>query len=85
MYEEASQRLLTLVESLKLRHLFSLGWRGFLGASFYLVIPVTMMALGPKLDDQEVGGLFALVGGLLLSIVVAVSYTHLTLPTKRIV
>ena len=68
LYDEASHRLLAFTQRLRIGHLFSLGWRGFLGASLYLFLPVSMMALAPNID-KEVAPLFALVGGLALSIV----------------
>ena len=69
MYNEASHRLLQFTSRLHLGHLFSLGWRGFLGASLYLLIPVSMMALAPRIPEEGLAGLVALAGGVLLSLV----------------
>ena len=69
LYDEASYRLLAFADRLQIGHLFSLGWRGFLGASIYLFLPVSMMALAPSLEKQGLAAIIALVGGFALSIV----------------
>ena len=66
IYTEASNRLLAFTKRLRLGHLFSLGWRGFLGASLYLFLPVTMMALAPQIPEEGVAGLVAFAGGIAL-------------------
>lgn len=67
-YEEASHRLLAWVQRLHFAKLFGLGWRGFLGASIYLFIPVSMMALAPMIGEEEPATIMAFAGGLFLSV-----------------
>jgi len=69
VYDEASHRLLAFSKRLRAGHLFSLGWRGFLGASLYLFLPVSMMALAPNIGNKDLAPLVALLGGLALSFV----------------
>lgn len=69
IYDEASHRLQACVSRLQLHYLFSLGWRGFLGASIYLFVPVSMMALAPQIPDEGLATLSALLGGITLSVV----------------
>lgn len=71
MYDEASTRLWLFTQQLRLGHLFALGWRGFVGASIYLFLPVSMMALAPQLADEEVAGVIAVMGGLILTCILA--------------
>lgn len=67
MYTQASTRLAAFVSSLHLSHFFSLGLRGFLGASVWLCIPISLMAVSTKADDLGFGGLLAFVGGFSLA------------------
>lgn len=62
-YSEARDRTYDFVVSLRLPYYFWLGLRGFVGAFIWLVIPITLLALGTRLPP--VGFL----GALLLSIV----------------
>lgn len=52
------------IKSLRLWHYFSLGFRGFCAAAFWLFIPSTMLAVGKNYP------LMGFVGGLLLAVVV---------------
>lgn len=69
MYREASCRLVAVVDSLRLPYFFWLGVRGFIGASIWLFVPVSLMAVSTKAEDVGFGGLLAFVGGLLLAFV----------------
>ena len=81
MYEEASHRLEAFVHSLRLRHYFWLGLRGFVAATVWLFIPVTMLGAATQADDPGFGGLIAFVGGLLLAIVlVYLPFLQMRLP-----
>ena len=71
MYDDASLRLMAFFERLRLKHYFSLGVRGFIGAVAWLAFPVTLMAAATKVDDPGFGGLIAFVGGLMLAVVLA--------------
>ena len=84
VYEEASTRLAAFVDRLRLPHLFALGWRGFLGASVYLFLPVSMMAVAPQIRDQGLGTLLALLGGLgLCCVLVYVPFAQAELSKRR--
>lgn len=69
MYNEASFGLIGFFQSLRLRHYFWLGIRGFVGAFVWLLVPITMMVLATKVDDPGFGGLIAFVGGITLGFV----------------
>lgn len=69
MYDVASHRLLEFVQALRLHHYFWLGLRGFIGATIWLFLPITMLAAATTFDDPEAGGFFAFLGGIVLAIV----------------
>jgi hypothetical protein len=62
-FGETRARCVSFVRSLRLRHYFSLGFRGYFGAFLWLFIPSTLYAIGRD------NGL-AILGGLALAIVV---------------
>jgi len=62
-FGETRTRCVAFVRSLRLRHYFSLGFRGYVGAFLWLFIPSTLYAIGRD------NGL-AILGGLALAVVV---------------
>jgi hypothetical protein len=62
-YAEARDAIWDFVVSLRLPYYFWLGVRGFAGAFAWLVLPITLLALG------RVAGILGLVGGILLAFV----------------
>lgn len=58
------------VGSLRLPYYFWLGFRGFVGAFAWLLIPVGILILASQLHPEKGGGLFSLLGGVLLMTVV---------------
>ena len=67
MYHHASHALANFVGKLRLPYYFGLGLRGFIGASIWLFIPISLMAAATSAEDPGFGGLVAVVGGLLLA------------------
>ena len=59
MYNEASYELLEFTQALRLHHYFWLGLRGFVGASIWLFLPITLLGAATTFDDPEAGGFFA--------------------------
>ena len=55
MYEDAANRLQIYSESLRLPYFFWLGLRGFVGASIWLFLPVSLMAVATRADDVGFG------------------------------
>ena len=81
MYDEASRGLEKFVFGLRLRHYFWLGLRGFIAATIWLFVPVTMLGAATQFEDTGLGGLVAFLGGLLLSVVlVYLPFLQLRLP-----
>ena len=66
-YSEARDIVWDTARSLRLPYYFSLGLRGFLGAFAWLVLPVTLLALGRL--PAPLAPLVGLLGGLLLALV----------------
>ncbi len=62
-YSEARDAVWNAVVSLRLPYYFSLGFRGFVAALAWLVVPITLLALGPKAP------LLGFLGALLLAFV----------------
>lgn len=58
------------VASLRLPYYFWLGARAFAGAFLWVVIPVGIMIFGSQLSPERGGGLFSVIGGFLLMLVV---------------
>lgn len=58
------------VASLRLPYYFWLGARAFAGAFLWVVIPVGIMIFGAQLSPEKGGGLFPVIGGFLLMLVV---------------
>ena len=81
MYDEASHKLLEFVQSLRLQHYFWLGLKGFIGATIWLFVPITMLAAATAFDNPEAGGFVAFLGGILLAIVlVYLPFLQMRLP-----
>ncbi len=67
-YARARDGLWDFVVGLRLPYYFWLGLRGFVGATLWLVVPVSMLAVASRLPPPA-GILMGLAGGLLLAIV----------------
>lgn len=81
MYDEASHRLLEFTRSLRLHHYFWLGLRGFVAASIWLFVPISMLGAATAFDNPEIGGFVAFLGGIGLSIVlVYLPFLQMRLP-----
>jgi hypothetical protein len=66
-YNEARDAVWNVAVSLRLPYYFSLGFRGFVGALAWLVVPVTLLALGRL--PAPAAPLLGFVGALLLGVV----------------
>lgn len=62
--------LVPYLVSLRLPYYFWLGARAFFGALLWLFIPVGLLALAAQVAPDQGGGLWSLIGGLLLMLVV---------------
>ena len=66
-WETASRNVRGFVGGLRLRHHFSLGLRGFLGAAGWLYVPSALFAAANKTEDPTI--LLTLIGGVCLTVV----------------
>jgi len=84
MYDEAADGLAKFYCHLQLPYFFWLGIRGFVGASIWLFVPVTLMALATKIENPDFGGLMAFAGGITLGFVlIYLPFLQTRLPTTN--
>lgn len=66
---EMRTHVLGYLASLRLPYYFWLGARAFLGAFIWLLVPVGLLVFGAQLSPKDGGGLFSVMGGVLLMLV----------------
>ncbi len=72
MYRNARDRVYDLMVRLRLPYFFLLGFRGFVLASLWLVLPITVLVLSTQTHEEGLTVLTALIGGLMLAFVLMV-------------
>lgn len=67
-YGRAREGVWDFFAALRIPYYFGLGWRGFLGAAAWLIVPISLLAVASRLKPGA-GTLAALVGGAILALV----------------